>query len=81
MVWVWWQLQEQDRKRAWSDRMQRINTAILLGMAFNEPDKLANERRAALADARRRMTPEAATDLVARAKRMARYIRKGRVLS
>ena len=66
--WAWtlyWylDLQEQDKRRSWVERMNRIATAEMFAMAMHEPSRLSREREAAVADAGRRFVDDA--DVVA----------------
>jgi len=44
-------LQERDRRERWQERMQRLDTASLIAIAFHEPKRLADERASAIAAA------------------------------
>jgi hypothetical protein len=60
VLWCYWHLQAADRMREWVARMQRIEAAELLALAFHEPGKLGREREAAIAAAARPLSDEEA---------------------
>lgn len=77
VLYIYLQAQERDRVTMWRARMERINLATLIGLAFNQPKGLAIEQQAALADAAAPVPTDAA---LARGRRMLRKLRKGKVL-
>lgn len=44
-------LKDLDRRRAWVERMQRLEAAELMALAFHKPERLADERSRILASA------------------------------
>lgn len=50
-LYTYFQITERERGRQWTERMQRIEAATLMALAFHEPKRLADERSAAIAAA------------------------------
>lgn len=70
-------LQELDRRRDFTDRMQRIHQAQLMAIAFHEPSKLAAEYTRELAAVAPSIN---ADDLRAFSEQMTRDLEAGKVL-
>lgn len=60
--------------------MERLEEAELMNLAVNAPERLKDERAAIVAMAGGGAAAGDATMLITRAERIARFIRKGRVL-
>lgn len=50
-LWTYRQLQEWDRRRQFAARMERIELAGLMSLAFHEPKKLQEERERVISEA------------------------------
>lgn len=79
VLWSHQLLDQLDRRRSWERRMERIEAAELMNLAVNQPERLANERSRIEASAAGRSSPAAAS-VIEIGERMARFIRKGKVL-
>lgn len=81
-LWTYQQLNERKRITDLVESIERVNTAILNALAFNEPHKLSIERDTAIAVAKRTAGRDSATDTAwrERAARLVAAIEGGRVL-
>ncbi len=79
-LWSYHQLQDVDRGRRWVARMDRLEAAELMHLAVNKPEALRDERARILALAAGETSVDQLAAIRARGERMARFIRKGKVL-